>query len=307
MTARNHAPVTLRSTALLCAALASSTFASAARAAPTSPADEDQPAPLTDAMAVDQATSELVEHHRHHHHGGIAKFVAMSLDTLGVAPEKQPRVEQIQTDLYACMIPARDLENGLLLTLADGAAAGQVDVPKADAAIGQLEAAATAVHACAFGPLNRLHAALSRNQRATLVDKVQAHWRVWRQANLAAETGNHDKGSRLSDLATELSLTPDQIDKASSALQTALAPVGAQFDPKEVEAHLEAFASAFVQKAFDAKKLTVNANGHLATYGDKRMAVFYETVTPLLTPEQRTLLAQHLREHASLQLASTTK
>ena len=222
MTARNHAPVTLRSTALLCAALASSTFASAARAAPTSPADEDQPAPLTDAMAVDQATSELVEHHRHHHHGGIAKFVAMSLDTLGVAPEKQPRVEQIQTDLYACMIPARDLENGLLLTLADGAAAGQVDVPKADAAIGQLEAAATAVHACAFGPLNRLHAALSRNQRATLVDKVQAHWRVWRQANLAAETGNHDKGSRLSDLATELSLTPDQIDKASSALQTAL-------------------------------------------------------------------------------------
>jgi hypothetical protein len=37
------------------------------------------------------------------------------------------------------------------------------------------------------------------------------------------------------------------------------------------------------------------------------MSIFYETVTPLLTPEQRTTLAQHLREHAGQQLAASGK
>jgi hypothetical protein len=37
------------------------------------------------------------------------------------------------------------------------------------------------------------------------------------------------------------------------------------------------------------------------------MAFFYETVTPLLTPEQRTMLSQHLREHASHQPAVSSR
>jgi hypothetical protein len=37
------------------------------------------------------------------------------------------------------------------------------------------------------------------------------------------------------------------------------------------------------------------------------MAIFYETVTPLLTPEQRATLAGHLREHAGHQPAISTK
>ena len=34
----------------------------------------------------------------------------------------------------------------------------------------------------------------------------------------------------------------------------------------------------------------------MAAWGVTRMVRFYEIVTPLLTPEQRTKLAEHLRE-----------
>jgi Spy/CpxP family protein refolding chaperone len=205
------------------------------------------------------------------------------------------------------MTPARDLENGLLSTLADGVAAGTIDTAKVDAAIGQLDAAATTVHGCDADTLNQLHAVLSRAERMALVAKVQAHWDVWRQANSEAEAGGREKGSRLAELALELNLTSDQVEKMSAALQTGLAPLAGQFDSKKVDAHVKAFTTAFVHKSFDAKSITANANGRIATYGAKRMSLFYETLNPLLTPEQRTTLAQHLREHAGQSLASSAK
>ncbi len=72
-------------------------------------------------------------------------------------------------------------------------------------------------------------------------------------------------------------------------------------------AHVQAFSTAFVQKSFDANSLTENASGHIATYGAKRMALFYETAAPLLTPTQRSVLAQQLREHAGQTQASSEK
>jgi Spy/CpxP family protein refolding chaperone len=290
---------------VLSACLATGTFSGAAWAAPTTPAE--RPAALTDAEVADQAAAELMEHHLHHHHGGVTKFIAMSLDTLGVEPAKQTKVDKLQKGLYGCMVPARDLESGLLSTLAEGVAAGTVDTKKADATIEQLDAAATAVHGCTADMLNRLHAVLSPNERATLVDKIQSHWSVWRQVNDKAAPGSHEKGSRLAAFGRELTLTPDQLDKLSMALQTGMASLNGQFDPKKVDAHVQAFCTAFLQKSFDANALAVNASGHLATYGAKRMALFYETATPLLTTEQRSTLAQQLREHAGQQPANSEK
>jgi hypothetical protein len=279
-------------------------FAWRVQAAPSSPVVET-PA-QTDAEAADQAVAELMEHHRHHHHGGVTKFIAMSLDTLGVAPAKEPKIDRLQKRLYVCMIPARDLEAGLLTILADGVAIGSVDAVKADATIGQLDAVASAVNGCSEGTLNKLHAVLSQAERVSLVDKVQAHADAWRQANSEAAAGGREKGGRLAALAGELNLTPDQVDKISAALQTDLAPLAGQFDPAMLQDHVQTFSKAFLQKSFNADLLTANVNGHIATYGAKRMALFYETAAPLLTPVQRATLAQHLREHAGRAQASAT-
>jgi Spy/CpxP family protein refolding chaperone len=258
-------------------------------------------------VTVDQAASELMEHHRHHHHGGVTQFIAMSLDTLGVSDSKRPKVEAVQVDLHACMTPAREIENDLLVTMADGITAGTIDTGKVDAKIAQLDAAATTVHVCSADALNKLHAVLSPTERRALVEKVQAHWGVWRHVNHEAEVGGKEQGGRLADLAQELGLTTDQVEKMAAALQAGLASLAGKFEPKKVEEHVQEFSTAFVDKSFDAKSLTSNANGHVATCGARRMSLFYETVTPLLTPDQRTTLAQHLREHAGQQLAASGK
>ena len=61
---------------------------------------------------------------------------------------------------------------------------------------------------------------------------------------------------------------------------------------------MKAFETAFVAETFDAKTLgTANAaNAYISKRGTERTVRFYEIVTPLLTPEQRTKLAERLRE-----------
>lgn len=257
--------------------------------------------------ADDQAASELKDHHRHHHHGGVVQFVAMSLDTLGADDAKRPQIEKLQGDLHAQMAPAREAEKNLLQTLADGVAAGAIDKGKVEANITKVTTAADAVHAASRETLNRLHAILSPAERAALVDKVQAHWEVWHQVNHEEELAGREHAGRLAGLAQELTLTPNQADKISAALHTAIASRPTQFDPKQGEAHVQAFSTAFAGDTFDAKSITSNTGAHIAGHGAARMALFYETVAPLLTSDQRTKLAEHLREHASYPLATSAK
>jgi Spy/CpxP family protein refolding chaperone len=257
--------------------------------------------------ADDPAAVELREHHRHHHHGGITQFIAMSLDTLGADDAKRAQIEKIQADLRQCMAPAHEIDKALLGTFADGIAAGQIDEAKVNASIAQLETAATGAHDCSVLALNSLHALLSPAERSALVDKVEAHWQVWRETNHEAQPGGTEKGGRLKDLTDELSLSPEQVEKISAALHAAHEGHPVNFDPARAQEHIQAFITAFAADTFDAKTVTVNANALVATHGARRMAFFYETVTPMLTPEQRAMLADHLRQHASHQPAVSSR
>jgi Spy/CpxP family protein refolding chaperone len=250
----------------------------------------------------DDATAELKEHHRHHHHGGVTQFIAMSLDTLGEDEAKRPTIEAIQDKLHGCTRASREDEKGLMVALADGIGAGNIDTKKVDPALVQLRADAGRIQECDAAALNELHAALSPIERRALVHKVEAHWAVWKHVNHDAPAGGREAGGRLHALQRELNLTPDQLDKMSAALQAAMQDSTAHFDHAKVQAHIKAFGDAFVKDAFDANSLaSVNANADLAHHGARRMVVFYETIMPILTPEQRTTLAEHLREHASHQ------
>ncbi len=271
---------------VLCSACATSASASSAPAAFAQPAE-------------DQAALELQDHHRHHNHGGVTQFIAMSLDTLGTNEAKRPRIEKLRSDLNACMAPARDIEGRLLLACAEGVAAGAIEAPKVEALIHQLTAAATDVRACSLDTLNRIHAILSPEEREALVDKVGAHWEVWRKTNQDAEATGGERGSWLASLNAEVNLSADQIEKMSAALRRAHAGQTLPFDPTKVEAHLAAFEVAFVAPTFDARLVVANADSHLATHGSQRMVTFYQTVTPLLTPAQRTKLSEDLREHSN--------
>ena len=260
------------------------------------------PVPIADVQPVDdQAAIGLRDHHRHHHLGGVVQLIAMSLDTLGEDDAKRPQVEKLQRDLYECMAPARELENKLLQALAD---AGTTDLAKADATIAQLKAA-VAAQGCRVDALNHLHAVLSQIERAALSDKVEAHWEVWRQVNQEDEEKSHSHSDRLAELTRELELTADQVEKISKTLSTTPTDHAGRFDPEQAGAFVQAFTTAFAAESFDAKSFAAEGNADLVTHGSMRMARFYATVTPSLTPEQRLTLSVYLREHASLQSSAT--
>jgi Spy/CpxP family protein refolding chaperone len=277
------------------AAAASASAAAAASASAAAAAEKEKAENAAAAAEQDKATQHLHSHHRHHHHGGIAMFIDMAVDSLGLPADKKAQVEKIQADLHAKMAPSRDAEHAVLQLLADGVAAGKIDDAKLDAALKKQEAASAAIHAANADALNQLHDALSPAERAALVDKVKAHAEVWKKVNHDEEQGSKEKGGHLAHLTEMLSLTPDQAEKISAALQKDAPP---KPDLAAVDAHIKAFEAAFEADKFDAKTLTTAnaANSAISKHGSARMVRFYKIVTPLLTPEQRTKLAEHIRE-----------
>ncbi|HSY24601.1 MAG TPA: Spy/CpxP family protein refolding chaperone [Polyangiaceae bacterium] len=250
--------------------------------------------------AEDDVAEGLMEHHRNHHHGGVTLFIAMSLDTLGVSPEQEAAVERIRKDLHAKMEPARAAEQSMTAALADGLSAGTIDAVKVDAALAQVRAAAATAHEASVAALNELHSVLTPEQRGALVDKVEAHWAVWQRANAEETASDRPEGGHLATLAKDLALTDAQVAQIRSNLAEGMKAVP-RLDPEEIATHLHAFGEAFRSNTFDAKSLTSasGADAHIVARGTAQMAHFVETVSPVLTPEQRNDCAQRLREHSS--------
>ena len=249
----------------------------------------------------DDSTSDLAEHHRHHHHGGIAMFVAMSVDTLGIDDNQRAQIEKIQADIYAGLKPAHDAEKAVLLALADGVAAGNVDQARTEAAIAELGKVSASTHDVVEDSLNALHQTLTAQQRQALVDKVEAHLSVWHETNSSNETAEKDKhGGHLAKLATDLALTPDQVEKIRSNFTTSMG-AAPKFDRAEVDADFKEFAPAFASDTFDAHAIKNDGivSSHMAVWGLTRMSHLYAAAAPVLTPEQRTKAADHLRHHAN--------
>jgi Spy/CpxP family protein refolding chaperone len=272
---------------------------------PQSQADVAQAQPKDQAAdsgaADDQSTAALAEHHRHHHHGGFAMFIAMSLDGLNTTPEQQDRIEKIQSDMHTKMQPAHDAEKQILLALADGVAAGNVDRSKLEAAAQQLATAAAGIHDGVVDSLNQLHTVLTPPQRQALVDKVEAHVEVWHHTNADDEAGNKDKNDgQIDALAKALSLTPQQVEQISAAYMSGVS-AAPKFDRAEADSYVKAFAEGFTADHFEAKSLTAGAalNEHMATWGISRTMILYSAAAPILTPEQRTKAATELRRHAN--------
>jgi Spy/CpxP family protein refolding chaperone len=272
-------------------------------AAPSTAADVATATAPTDQVGAteDDATADLAEHHRHHHHGGIPMFVAMSLDTLGVDDAQRAQIEKIQTDIHAELKPAHDAEKAVLMTLADGVAAGAIDQGRTDAAIAELGKVSASTHDVVADSLNALHQTLTAPQRQALVDKVEAHLAVWHDTNSPDETAEKDKhGGHLAKLATDLALTPDQVEKIRSNFTTSMSSA-AKYDRAEVDAHFKQFAEAFASDTFDAHAMKNGGmvSSHMAVWGLTRMSHLYAAAAPVLTPDQRAKAADQLRHHAN--------
>lgn len=268
-----------------------------------SSANTPSPAVATTTLAAtddDGASAGLMEYHRYHHHGGVTLLIAMSLDTLGVSPEQRTAVGKIRRDLQAAMEPARVAEQSLEALLADGVAAGNLDAGKVNDALTRLTAEAAALHDACAGALNELHAVLTPDQRAALVDKVEAHWAVWQKANADENAVAANPDGHLSTLATDLDLSSDQVARIRMDLAERMMSVPRP-DPQALSTRIVAFGDAFRSETFDARVLTAarRADAELASWGSTHLARLVETAMPVLTAQQRATLAARLREHAT--------
>jgi Spy/CpxP family protein refolding chaperone len=275
--------------------------------APLPPPAPDQSGTWVAAGSDDESIESLRYHHRHHHQSGVAAFVGLSLETLDVDEGQRAQIEKLRTTLWTSMQPARDAERNLVKALADGVQAGNVDTTRIDAAVMNVSSASGAANAGAVDAMNQLHAILTPTQRQVLADKVVAHWTIWRKVNHDEAEMSREKGTQLAMLTDELQLTPAQVEKI--AFKTSKPMKMEQFDAAEAETHVQEFADAFAGDKFDAGSMTRGgmANGHIAAHGARRMVRFYAAVTPVLSPEQRSVLANDLREHGNHQSANAMK
>jgi Spy/CpxP family protein refolding chaperone len=258
------------------------------------------PPPATAATLDDDAVAGLLEHHRYHHHGGVTLFIAMSLETLGVSPEQRDVVEKVRDNLRANMEAARKAEQVLVTTLADGLKVSQFDGARVDDAVVKVTVAASQVDAASADALNQLHATLTPEQRDALMDKVEAHWTVWKKANVGESEPADGSGSRLATLEADLTLTPDQTTKIRAALADDLKSVP-PMDQQRVSAHLRAFGDAFRAANFDAKTMKTGqaADEQLVRWGAVHLVHMIESMSPVLTADQRAELADRLTGHGT--------
>jgi Spy/CpxP family protein refolding chaperone len=250
----------------------------------------------------DAILEELQTRHRHNH-AGFAGFVMMAIETIGVAPEQQAAIDRVGADFHAKTKPVRDANGLVIHALSDGIAGGNINAAKVDSALIGITAASGKVRGATAEALNQLHALLRPEQRAALVDKVEAHWTVWKAAN-AGDQGadNLRPDGRIARLGAEIGLTSDQVYKTRTNFVASTETPQGPFDPAEAEAHMRAFATAFATEAFDANALSegTSTSSRLATWGATRMARLYEALGPVLTPDERAKVADKLRQHASM-------
>jgi Spy/CpxP family protein refolding chaperone len=248
--------------------------------------------------------AELAEgdEHRGQHHGGVLMLIVASIKDLDLRPDQRTTIDKIRSDLLAKMEPARAAGKDLANTLADGVAAGAVERAKVDSAINKLVVQVQGLHEASLDALNQLHGALSAQQRAALVDALQSHWEKWKAAHGRDEQDDHQhRSGYLVALVGELGLTKEQAEKIKAAFHERMKANPQDHLHKEVQDHLQGFASAFKGDAFNAKNLTLAkaADGHMARWGATRRVRFFEAAAPVLTPEQRTKLSQMIRDRAN--------
>jgi len=227
---------------------------------------------------------------------GPVKFFGEALGDVPLTATQRTAIEQLASDAESRHAQVRAAGKDLMMTLAAQVDAGALDraalKPKLDA----LSTALQSVQPADRAAFEQLHAVLTSDQRSAFVDAVQAH----KQDHMSQFKG---KGG-LKQWAADLQLTDDQKAQIKAAIMQAMAAHKAEdHDDGAVRGAKhpgEAVMAAFKQDTFvfDQVSPPKDVAQHVSR-GSERFVGIVEVALPLLTPAQRTLAAQKLRERAA--------
>ena len=288
-------------------AAAPAPMASAPMAAMPAPSAAPVAATPAPAPAASPAPAEAEpEHHGHRSGHPMVAMLMSELSEVGIKPEQKSAVDAIDADIEKLGDATKEGRMQLNNDLAEGAAAGKLDKAKVDADVKKLEKAADSTAAALQDAVNKLHKTLDPAQRKKLVELMRAKGKE-HEEHMKAEMAEHGKGEhekgehgRMEKMGEELGLTPEQREKLKAKLEAGMkAEMGKMKEHHAgMEKHMKAVGDAFETDKFDAKKVGVGEHAgdmvKMMTSGKIHMV---EAVLSVLTPEQRSKFAEHIRNH----------
>jgi Spy/CpxP family protein refolding chaperone len=226
---------------------------------------------------------------------GAVKLVGDALGDVTLTPAQRAEIEKLADDADTRHAGARAARRDMMLALATQVGAGTIDREALRPRIEAIVAAASAAQPADRAAFERLHAILGPDQRTAFVDALEARvlgrisdvrakhpWRQWSE---------------------DLGLSEQQSAQIKAALEQ-------RFKDAKGEHQEHGGASPWHQRgakvleAFKADRFVLDEIapardvGQQATRASDHFLGVAETVVPLLTPDQRALASQKLREHA---------
>jgi Spy/CpxP family protein refolding chaperone len=226
---------------------------------------------------------------------GHLKVVADALGEVPLTAPQRATIEKLASDAEARHAESRAAHKELALAVAAQVEAGQMDraalQPKIDALVAALQKAQPADRAA----FEQLHALLTPDQRVAFVDALEA--RVTERMGAM-----HDKHP-LKQWAADLQLTEAQRTQIHDAMkQRSQAAAQGHEGPPWAAGHHQ---GAQVMSAFKQERFVMDEVSPPKDVAAKAKAMsdhvlgLAEVALPILTPQQRAIAAQKLREHAA--------
>lgn len=284
---------------------------------------QEAPAPATQAQG--QIAPVAVNAH------GPVKMVGEALSQVPLRPEQRTEIEKMASDAEVRHEAARKAQTELMTAVADQVQAGAIDrttlQPKIDAMVSAVEQVRPQDRAA----FQRLHDLLDGTQReafvAAMKDKMHADHGKWGHHDHAAkgnaEGARDEQGAaapapangeaphaerawgrfgHMRQLADDLKLTDDQRSQIKDVFKAEFQKGGGDHMREAMKAHahagdtMERFKAADFSAEKDLPQVDIRAK---ATEGTTRAIDIAQKILPILTPEQRAIAAQKIRDHAT--------
>lgn len=241
---------------------------------------------------------------------GMVKMVGEALGEVSLRPDQRVELEKLASAAEARHVAMHDGRKELALAVADQIEKGSIDrnglQPKIDRVVAEIEKARPEDKQ-AFA---RVHAILDNEQRNAFVDALEAKFKHGghhgkgkhgpKGENIGGEEHHGFKGHHgMKQLAEDLKLTDDQKDKIKDVFK---AQVHAQNGPSFKDMHERMSAGkksldSFRTEKFDADGIAPPIDK--AKAGSGHFLDVAEKILPILTPEQRKIAADKIREIAN--------
>jgi Spy/CpxP family protein refolding chaperone len=238
-----------------------------------------------------------------HERGGLIRL-AEQLDSL--RPDQRTTIQQIAATQRAATAPLRRADAAVLTTLAQQVEAGAIDRSALATGVQARESAGLAARAAHQESLQKLHDALTADQRNQLVDALEARMQGPRGAGDGGAA--FGRAGRLAAFEQRLGLTPAQEEqirsnfRAQRAADGASPPDGGGGFRAARAGRFKTWLEAFRADDFHANALSAADMSHVQAVLEHRADRFedwMQAAVPVLTASQRTSLAEHLRRRAA--------